>query len=262
MIAAMLERLERGEASRDEVMDVICRHDICSIDDHTNLDIARESRTGTPEAILAEGKDPSHLLDIIVRCVREKGWALVTRYDPSTLGMDTINGRLEPVDDLVMTNDSGILHISRDGSGPPKVQGSVGVLSGGTADSAVAHEVQAVCRALGIEVTLIQDVGVATPHRVYAALEALDDPDILIVIAGREGTLPTVVSSLSSAPVIGVPVSTGYGEGGSGRAALYSMLQSCSPLLVVNIDAGFVAGVMAYKMLGRFNGRDRDAQVR
>ena len=92
------------------------------------------------------------------------------------------------------------------------------------------------------------DVGVAGIHRLFPCLEKMSDVDAFVVAAGREGTLPAVVAGLVDAPVIGLPVSTGYGLGGNGLAALYSMLQSCSVLTVVNVDAGFVAGAFAAKI--------------
>jgi NCAIR mutase (PurE)-related protein len=101
---------------------------------------------------------------------------------------------------------------------------------------------------MGCQVLREYDVGVAGIHRLFPCLERMADADAFVVAAGREGTLPAVVAGLVDAPVIGLPVSTGYGIGGGGKAALYSMLQSCSVLTVVNVDAGFVAGAYAAKI--------------
>jgi hypothetical protein len=101
---------------------------------------------------------------------------------------------------------------------------------------------------MGCNVISEYDVGVAGIHRLFPCLERMASVDAFVVAAGREGTLPAVVAGLVEAPVIGLPVSTGYGLGGAGQAALYSMLQSCSVLTVVNIDAGFVAGAYAAKI--------------
>jgi len=101
---------------------------------------------------------------------------------------------------------------------------------------------------MGCEVLAEYDVGVAGIHRLFPCLERMLEVDAFVVAAGREGTLPAVVAGLVDAPVIGLPVSTGYGLGGNGLAALYSMLQSCSVITVVNVDAGFVAGAFAAKI--------------
>ena len=98
---------------------------------------------------------------------------------------------------------------------------------------------------MGATVERVDDVGVAGIHRLFDALDRIRAADVLVVAAGREGALPTVVAGLVDVPLIGLPVSTGYGHGGDGEAALLGMLQSCTPLTVVNVDAGFVAGAQA-----------------
>ena len=126
---------------------------------------------------------------------------------------------------------------------PKKTGGGVGIITAGTADIPVAEEV-------GCDVDLIYDAGAAGIHRLFPDLGNLIEKgvDAIVVAAGRDGTLPTVVSGLVPVPVIGLPVSVGYGAGGKGEAALLSMLQSCSVLTVVNIDAGFVAGAFAARI--------------
>ncbi len=123
-------------------------------------------------------------------------------------------------------------------------------MTAGTADVGVAEEARVVAREMGCEVVAIYDVGVAGIHRLMPQIEKLKERGVgaVVVAAGREGTLPTIVAGLIDAPVIGVPVSTGYGAGGGGEAALLSMLQSCSVISVVNIDAGFVAGAFAARI--------------
>ncbi len=131
-----------------------------------------------------------------------------------------------------------------------KTGGKIGVISAGTADIPVAEEAKVIAQEMGCSVTAIYDVGVAGIHRLFPELAKLAGAgvDAIVVAAGREGTLPAIVSGLVDVPVIGVPVSTGYGAGGKGDAALLSMLQSCSVLAVVNIDAGFVAGAFAARI--------------
>jgi NCAIR mutase (PurE)-related protein len=139
--------------------------------------------------------------------------------------------------------------IRQEGQVAPADGGRVGILTAGTSDQPAAEEAAVVCREMGCDVRLVYDVGVAGLHRLFAPLEALlgeEGVDVLIVAAGMDGALPSVVSGLADVPVIGLPTSVGYGMGGQGQAALYSMLQTCSPgLAVVNIDNGVGAGAMA-----------------
>ena len=127
-------------------------------------------------------------------------------------------------------------------------RGKVGILAAGTADIPVAEEAKVVAEEMGCKVVSEYDVGVAGIHRLFPCLERMVDVDSMVVAAGREGTLPAVVAGIVDAPVIGLPVSTGYGIGGNGVAALLSTLQSCSVLTVVNVDAGFMAGAYAAKI--------------
>jgi NCAIR mutase (PurE)-related protein len=126
-------------------------------------------------------------------------------------------------------------------------RGVVAVLTAGTSDVPLAEEARGVLLALGVEVVVAYDVGVAGLHRLLSALRRLEraHPEIYLVFAGREGALPTVVAGLVRAPVVGVPTSVGYGRGGHGEAALTAMLQSCAPLAVVNIDAAVPAALFA-----------------
>ena len=133
---------------------------------------------------------------------------------------------------------------------PVKIQtgGIVGIITAGTSDIRVAEEARVIAEEMGCQAKTAYDVGVAGIHRLFPVLESMADCHSLVVAAGREGTLPAVVAGLMDRPVIGVPVSTGYGYMGNGEAALASMLQSCSVLTVVNIDAGFVAGAFAARI--------------
>src|SRR5918997_927562 len=141
-----------------------------------------------------------------------------------------------------------------DSGEPAPSGGRVGAISAGTSDLPVLEEAVAVAREMGADVKSFHDVGVAGIHRLAAPLEELRhfDPDCLIVAAGMEGALPSVVAGLVSVPVIGLPTSTGYGLGGDGTAAILGMLQSCSPgLSVVNVDNGVGAGATAALMANR-----------
>ncbi len=125
------------------------------------------------------------------------------------------------------------------------LEATVGIVTAGTVDGPVADEAEAVCADAGATIDRVDDVGVAALDRTLDQVERFREADVLIVAAGREGALPTVIAGLVDTPVIGVPVSSGYGYGGDGEAALAGMLQSCTVLSVVNIDAGFVAGAQA-----------------
>ena len=124
----------------------------------------------------------------------------------------------------------------------------VGIITAGTSDIRVAEEARIIAEEMGCEVRTAYDVGAAGIHRLFPALKSVLAASVFIVCAGREGTLPAVVAGLVDKPVIGVPVSVGYGYMGEGKAALASMLQSCSVIAVVNIDAGFTAGAFAARI--------------
>ena len=128
---------------------------------------------------------------------------------------------------------------------PSDLDARVGVVTAGTSDAVPATEAATVAREMGATVERVDDVGVASLARTLDAVDALRDQDVLVVAAGREGALPTVVAGLVDVPLVGLPVSTGYGHGGEGEAALAGMLQSCTALSVVNVDAGFTAGAQA-----------------
>ena len=128
---------------------------------------------------------------------------------------------------------------------PPVLDATIAIVTAGTSDRPIADEAAIIASEMGANIVQIRDVGVAGLHRLLDQLELIRSADVAIVAAGREGTLPSLVAGLVDTPVIGLPVSTGYGLGGSGEAALTSMLQSCAVLSTVNIDAGFVAGAQA-----------------
>ena len=128
---------------------------------------------------------------------------------------------------------------------PPSLSATVTVVTAGTSDAEAAGEAAVVAGEMGATVEFVDDIGVAGIARLLDRVEELRAADALVVAAGREGALPTVVAGLVDVPLVGLPVSTGYGHGGDGEAALAGMLQSCTPITVVNIDAGFTAGAQA-----------------
>ncbi|NPV61558.1 MAG: nickel pincer cofactor biosynthesis protein LarB [Methanotrichaceae archaeon] len=218
------------------------------VGDIAKLDTLREDRIGIPEAILAEGKDRNDLARIVLAHLEETGRVIVTRISPEQLIV--LQNVSLPKGATMEHNPRSRTLVLRKGEKRP-ASGKVGILAAGTADIPVAEEARVVAEEMGCQVISEYDVGVAGIHRLFPCLDAMKDVDALVVAAGREGTLPAVVAGLSDAPVIGLPVSTGYGVGGGGLAALLSMLQSCSVLTVVNIDAGFVAGAYAARIARR-----------
>jgi len=241
----LLESFARGEMDLEEAMDSIKKQSFLAVGDVAKLDISRMDRVGIPEAILAEGKDRSDLLAISLAHLQATGSVIITRV--SEMQLEFLSSAKLPEGCMMIHNATARTVVLRMKEQGPKM-GLVGILAAGTADMPAAEEARVVAEEMGCQVLFEYDVGVAGIHRLFPCLEKMEKVDAMVVAAGREGTLPAVVAGLMQAPVIGLPVSTGYGIGGGGQAALYSMLQSCSVLTVVNIDAGFVAGAFAAKI--------------
>jgi NCAIR mutase (PurE)-related protein len=201
-------------------------------------DEGREARTGIPEVIFGRSKT----IEQLQRLFREgEGLRLATQLDVAQ--REALQGLAE-VDELSRT---AVRNPQPERKLPP-----VGILTGGTGDIPVAEEARAVLRALGHPVRTFFDIGVAGLHRMQGVLPELRECAVLIVCAGMEGALPSVVAGLVDAPVIAVPTSIGTGISVGGQVALHAMLASCSPgIAVVNIDSGFGAAAMAIKMINR-----------
>jgi NCAIR mutase (PurE)-related protein len=241
----LLQAFARREIDEEEALRRIKRQSFLAVGDVAKLDISRSDRIGIPEAILAEGKDSADLVAISLAHLSATGSVIITRVSPEQLQL--LQTAKLPGASSLKHNSKARTVVIRSAKRQAKM-GTVGVLAAGTADIPVAEEAAVVAEEMGCNVISEYDVGVAGIHRLFPCLERMADVDALVVAAGREGTLPAVVAGLVEAPVIGLPVSTGYGLGAGGQAALYSMLQSCSVLTVVNIDAGFVAGAFAAKI--------------
>lgn len=215
-------------------------------DEAGRFDAARERRRGVPEAILGDGKTPEEAASLAATAVESAGRALVTRTTDEQVA--AVRERLatdHPNADVRERDRAGTLVAHAAEFAPPELDATVGVVSAGTSDAIPAGEAATVASEMGARVEEVHDVGVAALARILDEVEVLRDLDVLVVAAGREGALPTVVAGLVDTPVVGLPVSNGYGHAGEGEAALDGMLQSCSVLSVVNIDAGFVAGAQA-----------------
>jgi NCAIR mutase (PurE)-related protein len=220
------------------------------------VDPLRQARKGVPEVVYAAGKSPELTL-LSVRKLLERsptGRVLVSRASAEVV--DLLRSEFGPPVATVATPPGGgtVLVARRDARQPSETGGVVGLLTAGASDAPAADEAAWVAREMGCRIVRADDVGVAGLHRLEAPLRALREQaaDVVIVVAGMDGALPSVVSGLVDFPVIGLPTSVGYGMGGGGVAALLSMLQTCAPgLVVVNIDNGVGAGATAALIANR-----------
>jgi pyridinium-3,5-biscarboxylic acid mononucleotide synthase len=214
------------------------------------LDLRRGVRQGVPEAVLAEGKAPHQVAAIVGKLLVEGDeTVIVTRADDATRAAvrAAVEAQVEAVGQALEEDPQArMLWIAR---AVPEVAGVVTVVSAGTSDGPVVAEAAITARLLGSEVRVQQDVGVAALHRLALAVDDLRVADCVVVVAGHDAALASVVGGLVAAPVIGVPTSTGYGVASGGVAALMAMLGSCAPgVAVVNIDDGFGAGTIAARI--------------
>jgi len=206
------------------------------------VDTDREARQGAPEGIVAEGKTPGEI-EAIARALLEDGAGsvLVTRADAEA------RGALRRV--AADAEEDARARLAWVARGVPEPRGLVTIVSGGTSDAPVVTEARVRAQLLGTEVIVHQDAGVAGIHRLEPALEDLRRADCVVVVAGWDAALASVVGGLVAAPVIGVPTSTGYGVAHGGVTALNAMLCSCAAgVAVVNIDDGFGAGTIAARI--------------
>jgi NCAIR mutase (PurE)-related protein len=239
MLRKLLAALSRGEISVDEAIDRLKDlpyEDIglACIDHHRSL------RRGLSEVIFGEGKEVSEILAIMDRMAKHDENIMITR-----LSGDKAKKIREKYPDSVYHEKARVLTVTRH---PVKAEGrgTILVISAGTSDIPVAEEAAITARFMGNEVETIYDLGVAGIHRVLSHRERLIEASVIIVVAGMEGALPSVVGGLVDKPVIGVPTSIGYGAGFQGIAAVLGMLNSCAAgVTVVNIDNGFGAGFAA-----------------
>lgn len=216
-------------------------------------DLNRAERCGIAEVVYCQGKTPEAIISACLRLVARTGQVLATRCAETNvapiieaLAQQELEVRRE-YDTLVVTSSERV---------SPASIGTIGILTAGTSDGPVASVARLVAESAGCQVLVFQDCGVAGLHRLVEPLEAMVAAEVaaIIVAAGMDGALPSVVAGLVDIPVIGLPTSTGYGHGGNGEGALTTMLQSCAPgIAVVNIDNGVGAGAMAALIAKRVN---------
>ncbi len=236
----------------DEAERMLKASAITEIADIAKLDVGREIRKGFPEIILAEGKSTEDVVRIFLGMLERNGRVIVSRGSGEQL--EAVRGVVPENATIQIYERAKMAVLKKQDFAVEATGGRVGVLTAGTSDIPIAEEVKVVAEELGCEVFSSYDAGVAGIQRLFPPLKEMleRDVDVLVVIAGREGALPTVVSGLVDIPIIGVPTSIGYGYGGKGVSALMSMLQACSlGIAVVNIDAGVAAGAIAALIANR-----------
>lgn len=247
-IKEILKKLLEKECSIEEAEKLLKANLIEEVGDLAKLDVFRKTRTGVPEVILAQNKERKIIIDIIERFLKINKFAIISRYIEKQREFIVETFGNEDKYDIEINELGKIIIIKEKSFDFPKRGGIVGIITAGSSDILVAEEAKTTAIAMGCEVLTSYDVGIAGVHRIFAPLSEMikRNVHVIIVCAGMEGTLPGVVAALVDIPVIGVPISSGYGLGEKGKGALTTMLQSCSPgLLVVNIDNGFGAGASA-----------------
>ncbi len=250
----ILAAVAAGSLSPKEAAGRLSRGKIRYLDEFAALDLGRTTRKGVPEVVYAPGKTAAQVAKICTSILEHSERVVVSGPDPEqeSLLREALPG--------VPIRRAGRAVVAGSGESAP-TGGRVVAISAGTSDLPVLEEAVAVAREMGVAVESFHDVGVAGIHRLAAPLEEMRafDPDCVVVAAGMEGALPSVISALVAVPIVGLPTSTGYGLGGDGTAAILGMLQSCSPgLSVVNVDNGVGAGVSAALVANRAaRGRER-----
>lgn len=242
LLRSLLESVARGEVSVADAMQGIRHLPFSDVGD-ARLDHHRELRTGTPEVVFGEGKTAAQIVTIAREMIARSGAVLVTRIDAEKAAQ-----LLAQIDGVEHFADARIVRKRRASAGI--AAGHVAVISAGTSDQPVAEEAARTLEFLSVDVRRYRDVGIAGLHRLLAERENIAQASVVIVVAGMEGALPSVVGGLVDVPVIAVPTSIGYGASFGGLAALLAMMNSCAPgVTVVNIDNGFGAAVAAAAVL-------------
>lgn len=241
----ILKAFSEHKISIEEAEMALRLHHIEAVADFAKLDPHREHRKGVPEVVMAATKSPGMLLEILKKFLDRSGRVLASRVTEEQMRLveETFSKEL-----IQLYPSSRMLVLKKPDFQPKSSGGRVAVISAGTSDIPAAEEAAVVAREMSCTVYTHYDVGVAGLHRIIEPVRSMvqEKVDVAIVAAGMEGALPSVIAGLVEIPVIGLPTSVGYGIGGKGEAALYAMLQSCAPgLVVVNIDNGVGAGATA-----------------
>ncbi|HVP92157.1 MAG TPA: nickel pincer cofactor biosynthesis protein LarB [Acidobacteriota bacterium] len=248
----ILEKTAKSEISIAEAEKLIRLLTIAKVGDMARIDANREYRKGIPEIILAEGKTTKDLVGISLKMLSKNGRVIISRSDEKQ--MRAIRNAAPKDAVMKIYEKAKIMVIRKKGFAVKSTGGKIGLLTAGTSDIPVAEETKAIAEEMGCEVFAAYDLGVAGIHRLLQPLKDLimKDVDVIVVVAGREGALSSVVAGMVDVPVIAVPTSNSYGFGEKGLSALMAMLQSCSlGMAVVNIDGGVAAGAIATLIANR-----------
>ena len=252
-LRTILDRFANGSLSLSDVEKEISIHAIEKIGDIAKLDVHRELRKGMPEIIFAENKEYKDIIRIALAAIRRNGQVVVSRIRKKELAR--VSSALKKNGMVVEAGRNSTTLLASDRSFGRKMTGAkIGIMAAGTSDIGVAEEARLVAKAMGCEAIASYDIGIAGMHRIFPALKEIAEQSAgaIVVVAGMEGALASVVASVVDVPVVGVPTSVGYGFGANGIAALASMLQSCTlGLAVVNIDNGVGAGAYAASIARR-----------
>jgi pyridinium-3,5-biscarboxylic acid mononucleotide synthase len=245
----ILHRVASGELAPDEAAPLLRADRVAHVEGRAAVDVDRHHRSAVPEVVLAGPKRAADVAAIVATLLDATGQACVSRM---RAGHRAAVQRVaaERNAELVAYGRTACRVLRRTYTAPA-TGGKVGMIAAGTSDLEALGEARMVCDAAGCATTVACDVGVAGLHRLFDPLSAMlrDGVDAIVVAAGMDGALPSVVAGLVDVPVIGLPTSTGYGAGGKGEAALLAMLQTCaSGLVVVNIDNGVGAGAAAVRI--------------
>jgi NCAIR mutase (PurE)-related protein len=250
-IRHLLNAVAQGEISPDYALDKLKYLTYEPVDDFARIDHHRTLRTGFPEVIWGPGKTPEQIARIMETMRHQTAVVMATRIEPEVY--EQLRSRVSGLHYYELAKICAVQgrnETSQPYPLPPTRPGRIGVLSAGTADLPVAEEAAITAELCGFQVKRLWDVGVAGIHRLLSQRDAIADADVLIVVAGMEGALPSVVAGLADCPVVAVPTSIGYGASFNGLAALLSMLNSCAAgVAVVNIDNGFGAAILAGQIL-------------
>jgi hypothetical protein len=248
----VLEKLAKGDISVNKAEELLKLSAIEKVSNIARVDIGREFRKGIPEIVMASGKAPKDTARIALHLMNKRGRAIVSRADDRCI--KAIRAMVKSNVDISVNECSGIVVLKKKGFKLEKTGGKIGIMTAGTSDIPVAEEAKIIAEEMGCDVMVAYDVGIAGVHRLFEPLKDMvrKDVDTLIVVAGMEGALPSLVAGLVDVPVIGVPTSLSFGFGEKGISALMAMLQSCPlGLSVVNIDNGVAAGAFAALIANR-----------
>ncbi|NEO52255.1 MAG: nickel pincer cofactor biosynthesis protein LarB [Okeania sp. SIO3B5] len=240
----LLTAISTGDITPESALEKLKNFDFENVENFAKIDHHRNIRTGFPEVIWGPGKTPEQIVKIMEVMRKNNPVVMATRIEPETYEklQDKIPG-------LYYYRDAKICAIISDFP-TPKHQGIITIVSAGTADLKVGEEAAVTATLCGFSVQRLWDVGVAGIHRLLSNKHLIAEADVLIVVAGMEGALPSVVAGLADCPVIAVPTSVGYGANFDGLAPLLTMLNSCAPGIgVVNIDNGFGAAILAGQII-------------